>query len=317
MVKETDLSRRQFALLAGTVAASAIPANAAGPPTAQEIIDRIQTSLGSEPPQVTADGFKAGEPSTPVKGIATTAMATMDVLKRASLAGANLVITYEPTFFGRQDGPAPPPPPAAPTQGGNGNARVPPRPFAGLSADDPVYTAKKEFIGKNGMTVYRMRDAWQSRKENEMTTGLAESLGWTKYRVKPDDVLYDIPKATAEDTVAQIREKLNLRGGLRAVGDRKATVRRVLLHPGAMTPATMWQRYEETDLIVAGEVREWENTHYAADIYTVGEKRGLVTIGRVTSEDPGMRACAEWLKSVVKEVPAHWITVGDLYWRAA
>jgi len=84
-----------------------------------------------------------------------------------------------------------------------------------------------------------------------------------------------------------------------------------------MTPATMWQRYEETDLIVAGEVREWENTHYAADIYTVGEKRGLVTIGRVTSEDPGMRACAEWLKSVVKEVPAHWITVGDLYWRAA
>ena len=129
-------------------------------------------------------------------------------------------------------------------------------------------------------------------------------------------MLYDIPAATAEDTVALIRKKLNLRGGLRAVGDRKASVRRVLLHPGIMTPATMWQRYEETDLIVAGEVREWENTHYAADIYTVGEKRGLVTIGRVVSEDPGMRACAAWLKTVVKEVPAHWITVGDLYWRA-
>jgi hypothetical protein len=71
-------------------------------------------------------------------------------------------------------------------------------------------------------------------------------------------------------------------------------------------------------LTIAGEVREWENTHYAADIYTVGEKRGLVTIGRVVSEDPGMRACATWLKTVVlKEMPARWITVGDLYWRAA
>lgn len=149
-----------------------------------------------------------------------------------------------------------------------------------------------------------------------MTAGLAESLGWTKYLVKPNDVLYDIPAATAEDTVALIRKKLNLRGGLRAVGDRKALVRRVMLYPGVMPPATMWQRYSETDMIVAGEVREWENTHYAADIYTAGEKRGLVTIGRVASEDPGMRACAAWLKTVVKEIPAQWIAARDLYWRA-
>ena len=79
----------------------------------------------------------------------------------------------------------------------------------------------------------------------------------------------------------------------------------------------MWQRYSEVDMIVAGEVREWENTHYAADMFTAGEKRALVTIGRVVSEEPGMRACAEWLKTVVKEVPATWIGVGDPYWRPA
>ena len=78
----------------------------------------------------------------------------------------------------------------------------------------------------------------------------------------------------------------------------------------------MWQRYTEADLIVAGEVREWENTHFAADLFTIGEKHGLVTIGRVVSEDPGMRVCADWLKSIVKDVPARWIMVGDLYWRA-
>ena len=149
-----------------------------------------------------------------------------------------------------------------------------------------------------------------------MIAGLAEQLGWSKYRVRRDDSLYEIPATTAEDAVALIRKKLSLRGGLRAVGDRKARVRRVMLHPGTMTPAVMWQRYLETDLTITGEVREWENTHYAADIFTAGEKRNLVTIGRVVSEDPGMGACAEWLKSVVKEVPAKWIPAGDLYWRA-
>ena len=311
-MKNSDVSRRDFTVITGIVAATRIPLRAATASTAQEIVARIQTSLGVEGSSTSPDGFKAGDPNTPVKGIATTAMATLDVLKRASAAGANLVITYEPTFFGRPDGPT-----TTPSAPPGSNGRAPGRSPFRLTQDDAVYQAKKQFIEKNGLVVYRLRDAWQSRKENEMTSALAESLGWAKRRVKPDDVLYEIPAATAEDTVALIRSKLKLRGGLRAVGDRKATVRRVLLCPGFLPPAVMWQRYEEADLTVAGEVREWENTHYAADIYTVGEKRGLVTIGRVVSEDPGMRACATWLKSVAEEVPAHWITVGDLYWRAA
>jgi hypothetical protein len=284
-----DVSRRKFALLAGTVAAGQIPLPGAAVLTAQDIVTRVKTTLGGEWPASGTDGFKSGDPSTPVKGIATTAMATMDVLKQAATAGTRLVFTYEPTFFGRQDSIAP---------------------------DDPVFKAKHEFIEKNGLVVFRLREHWQARKENDMLTGLADSLGWSKYRVKPDDTLYDIPAATAEDTVALIRRMLNLRGGLRAVGDRNARVRRVMLHPGVMTPALMWQRYSETDLIVAGEVREWENTHYAADIFTAGEKRGLVTIGRIASEDPGMRACADWLKTVVKDLPTRWIAAGDLYWRA-
>jgi len=308
-MKDMDISRRKFALVGGTLAASQIRLHAAGGPMARDIVNQIQTSVGGEWPQDGPDGIKAGDPDTTVKGIATTAMATMDVLKRAAGAGLNLIVTFEPTFFGRQDGTQ------APAATGP-NGRGPGRGFGGVAADDPVYRAKKEFIEKNGMVVFRLRDHWQARKENPMTVGLADSLGWIKYRVKGQDALYDKPAATAEDTVAHIRKSLNLRGGLRAVGDRKAQVRRVLLHPGVMTPATMWQRYSETDLIIAGEVREWENTHYAADIYTIGEKRGLVTVGRVVSEDPGMRACAVWLQSQVKQVPTQHIAAGDLYWRA-
>ena len=305
-MKHIDISRRQFAQIAGGVAAAGLPIRGATALTAQAVAERLQAALGGEWPATGLDGFKAGDPAATVKGIATTAMATMDVLKRAVKAGINLVISYEPTFYGRQDGP--PSPSAAGRGGGRG--------FGGVTADDPVYKGKKEYIEKNGLVVFRLHDHWQSRKGDEMTAGLANILGWSENRIRPDDALYDIPSATAEDVVAQLRNKLNLRGGLRAVGDRKAVVRRVMLCPGTVTPATMWRRYAEADLMIAGEVREWENTYYAADFFSAGEKRGLVTVGRVVSEDPGMRACAAWLKAVVKEVPAQWISAGDLYWRA-
>lgn len=300
----THFSRRRFTLLA--CASGIAPVNIVGaePLTADSIVRRIQTELGGDWPATGPDGFRAGDPSTVVKGIAATAMATIDVLEQAAKAGTNLVVTYEPTFYGRADGRA-----QAALMAGRGPG--------GFSPDDPVATAKREFIRKNGLVVFRLRDHWQASKGNDMVSGLAAALGWSAHRLKSDDAVYEIPAASAEETVALIRSRLNLRGGLRAVGDRRAKTRRVLLHPGPMTPAIMWQRYTDVDMIVAGEVREWENTHYAADMFTAGEKRALVTIGRVVSEDPGMRACAEWLKTVVKEVPSKWIGVGDPYWRPA
>jgi putative NIF3 family GTP cyclohydrolase 1 type 2 len=286
-------------------------AYAAEPLTAEAVIRRIQTELGGDWEAAGPDGFKAGDPAVIVKGIATTAMATLDVLKQAAKANVNLVVTYEPTFYGRADGR-----PQAPAPG-RGPTPAPGRGPIGIGPDDPVVKAKHEFIDKNGMVVFRLRDHWQARKADDIVAAFAGALGWSNRRVKSDDALFEIPHSTAEETVAQIRSRLKLHAGLRAVGDRKAPVRRVLLNPGPMTTATMWQRYSEVDMIVAGEVREWENTHYAADMFTAGEKRALVTVGRVVSEEPGMRACADWLKTVVKEVPATWIDASDPYWRPA
>jgi len=302
----SNISRRRFALVTGALAAASAAQGQSRAITAEEAVRRIQKTLGGEPAPNSPDGFKAGDPGTRVTGIATTAMATMDVFKRCSAAGLNLILSYEPTFFGRADGPARP-------EAGGPPGRGP----AGISPADPVYAAKKDFLDKHGLVVFRLRDQWQARKPDAMVLGLAESLGWTGHRVKPDDVLYDVPAATAEDIVTHLRGKLSLKGGLRAVGDRKARVRRVLLHPGLLTPQTLWTRYTDADLIVAGEVREWENTFFAADLHTAGQKPGLVTLGRVASEEPGMRVCADWLKTIVPEVPARWIGAGDPYWRAS
>jgi hypothetical protein len=70
--------------------------------TAAEAIQRIRQRYAAAPPNQ-IDTIKAGDPTTPVTGIATTFLDTMDVLRQASSHGTNLVITHEPTFYNHLD----------------------------------------------------------------------------------------------------------------------------------------------------------------------------------------------------------------------
>src|SRR5262245_29401360 len=159
-----SISRREFVTLT-TAAPLAVPAilQSRAAPTAQEIVDRIKQRVGIEWKADGVDTFKAGDPMTPVKGIATTAMASLDVLKQALKAGANFVITCEPTFYSRADT-------AAPSAARRG----------GPAAPDPVFTAKDDFIKKNQLVVWRFSDHWRQRTPDPLTIGLADALGWGK-----------------------------------------------------------------------------------------------------------------------------------------
>ena len=79
------------------------PANAPGPVTAGEAIERIVKATGATPPANTVDTIKAGDPGTVVTGIATTFTPTMEVLRKAVAAGDNLIVTHEPTFYNHLD----------------------------------------------------------------------------------------------------------------------------------------------------------------------------------------------------------------------
>src|SRR5437762_685137 len=127
-MQHIHISRRRFARMAGTSAVASFAVAGDEPLTAEALIGRIQTQLGGDWPATGPDGFKAGDPTTVVRGIATTAMASLDVLKEAAKANANLILTYEPTFYGRSDGRAP-----APSAAGRGPI--------GVTANDPVVKA--------------------------------------------------------------------------------------------------------------------------------------------------------------------------------
>ena len=98
------ITRRELAALAGVALAGGASAQAqSGALTARQAIERIQKNVGVPWSKQTVDTFKAGDPDTPVTGIATSFMATLDVLQRAAAAGKNLIVTHEPTFWSHLD----------------------------------------------------------------------------------------------------------------------------------------------------------------------------------------------------------------------
>jgi putative NIF3 family GTP cyclohydrolase 1 type 2 len=304
----TRVSRRQFVRLsaAGAVAVplvhSPIGAHAATV-TAQDIVDRIRQSVGVQWRSETVDTFKAGDPSTVVTGVATTSLATIDVMRRAVKAGANMIITSGPTFYSRADRPTPP--------AGRGRGAAPP------PAPDPVFTAKNEFIKTNNLVVWRFSDHWRLRTPNPFTAGLIDTLEWTRYRASGDPLTVTVPSVTLDRLVEDVNRKLNARGGLRIVGDRQMRVRRIGFLPGSVPIQTTLQVLPQVDALIAGEIREWESSEYARDTVSEGLPRALILLGRSFSEEPGMKACAQWLETIVPDVRARWLPAGDPYWRPA
>ena len=306
MIGDMAISRRQFAYTGVSVAMTARMEAQRSRLTAEQLVERLKSNLGVPWQNQTLDGFKAGETSTEVSGVATTAMATMDVLSRAVREKTNVILTLEPVFFGRTDGPALA---AASPAGGRGMAPV--------SPEDPVLLAKKEFIQKNGLVVFRFHDNWRNRKPDPFAAGLAQAMGWTKHQVDGDPLRYDIPAITIEALAGSLATRLKARAGIRVVGDRQTRVHRIALLPGVSALQATLKTLPDCDLVLAGETREWESVEYAQDAVAAGQKKGLIMLGRVLSEEQGMNVCADWLTKLIPEVPVKWLPAGDPYWRPA
>ena len=310
-----QISRRKFVALTATGIATAPKALMAGPVghsvTAQEVIDRIKKNIGVEWKSETVDTFKAGDPSTTVTGIVTTALASLDVLGRAVKTGANLIISGEPTFFSKTDTPTPP------VKRGPGppSVNVPLAQPSQPTPPDPVFSAKDAFIKKHNLIVWRFNDHWRLHKPDPFSLGLASALGWSKLASTSDPKQVLISETSLDALVSHVNKSLNLRGGMRIVGDPQLRVRSVSLLPGSTPIQASIEALPGVDVIIAGEVREWESVEYVRDTVDLGGKKALILIGRIVSEDPGMEVCSQWLKTIIPEVTSTWVPVGDPYWR--
>ena len=283
----THLSRREF----NGLAISAVPMLArrsmaqAKPLTARGVVERIQQNVGVPWRAQTSDTFKAGNEDAVVTGIATTVMSTYGVLQKAAAAKRNLIITHEPTFY-------------------TGNDTV-----SDLT-ENALYLRKLAFIKEHDLVVWRFHDHWHARRPEPMGTALAQFLGWDRYPVSEERV-YSIPPAPLASVVKEVREKLGVQA-VRVIGDADTAITRVAFLPGTPPSSISVARIlPNVDLVIVGEQREWEGIYYAHDAVTSGEKKGLIAIGHAISEDPGMKLCAEWLRTFIPEVPVEWIPAGE------
>jgi putative NIF3 family GTP cyclohydrolase 1 type 2 len=307
------ISRRKFvALIANGVAATPLARSIGGAVTAQEVVDRIKKNIGVDWKSETVDTFKAGDPSTAVTGIVTTALGSLDVLGSAVKAGANLIVTCEPTFFAKADTPMPQDRRGfgPGSTGRDGPPGTPPSP-----SPDPVFSAKDDFIKKHNLIVWRFSDHWRLRTPNPFAQGLVNVLGWSKFAGAGDPGHVSIPETSLDALVPHVKKSLHSRGGMRIVGDPQLRLRKVAFLPGSTPIQASLEALPGADVIIAGEVREWESVEYVRDTVVLGGKKALILVGRIVSENPGMQACAEWLKTIVPEVASTWVPVVDPYWR--
>ena len=134
---------------------------------------------------------------------------------------------------------------------------------------------------------------------------MLEALGWTGKT--------DFGGITLSDLAKEIQDKLKIRA-IRVVGDPQLKVHTVGANWGYSSSPKAFAR-PDRDVLIIGEAREWELVEYAADAVTAGEKKGLIVLGHVVSEQAGMLHCANWLKTFVTEVPVEFIPTQEPFWR--
>jgi putative NIF3 family GTP cyclohydrolase 1 type 2 len=285
------VSRRSLFLAGAAAAGAASAQDNLSSLTAGQVIQRIKANIGIPWREQTVDKIIAGSPDTPVKGIATTMMATLEVIERAAAAGKNLVITHESTFYSHQD-------------------------TIDQLKEDATYQYKLDFCRKHDIVSFHFHDHWHGHRPDGIAAGMARELGWEKNADANNVRLFSFPSPTPLARLAkEMQTRLKIRC-MRVVGDPTLPVSRALASWGYVSefPGIPLLARADTDVLIVGETREWELVEYAQDAIRSGKKKGLIILGHVVSEQAGMKYCAEWLRAFIPEVPIEFIAAPEPFW---
>jgi putative NIF3 family GTP cyclohydrolase 1 type 2 len=297
----TSITRRTF-VTAGSAFVSSIAlsqsftaqsATTAAKLTAGEVIERIKKDVGVPWLPKTVDNLLTGAPETPVTGIATTMMATLDVVERCAAKGLNMIVSHETPFYLHQDQ----------TDDIKGDATL---------------NYKLDFCKKHNIAIFHFHDHWHAHHPDGIAQGMVNQLGWQKNVVDaadPKKLVFDgapLAKFTT-DMAAKLHAK-----SIRVLGDPALPVRRVQTSWGYASREGGIKLFSDpnTNVFICGETREWELVEYCQDSIASGNKKALIVVGHVLSEQGGMILCTDWLKGFVSEVPIEFVAAAEPFWIA-
>jgi putative NIF3 family GTP cyclohydrolase 1 type 2 len=295
-MKLESVSRRTFittstAMLATHLAGASPTMNVL---TAGDVVERIRAHVGmpwlSDTMQTTVDNLVAGENGTPVHGIVTTTMATLEVLQKAVAAQANMIISHETPYYFHQDK------------------------FDDLK-NDATLAHKLEFIREHQIAIMHLHDHWHHRTPDSIASGMVSEMGWQKYVDPQNPREFRFSGEPLKSFALAAANRLHVTTP-RVVGHPEMPVRKVVAYWGNVTrPAGIAALARpDVDTLISGETHEWELVEYIEDQLAAGQQKALILLGHVATERGGMRFCADWLRGFVTEVPISFIPASDPFW---
>jgi putative NIF3 family GTP cyclohydrolase 1 type 2 len=258
--------------------------------TAVQTIELIKENVKPHWFETRTDTIIIGNGSDTVKGIATCMFVDMNILKRAVAANCNFIITHEPTFYNANDNPP------------------------DFMKEDKVLKEKMDYIKEHKLIIFRFHDNAHRNNPDHIMQGLADDLGWKVVNQAP--WILEVKKQKLSALAADLQKHFNIEG-VRVIGDPDLEVARVALVPGLAPTLQMHlgalQR-DDVDAILVGEAREWEDYIYSKDAVEQGKKKAAIFIGHMRSEEPGMKYCADWLQTFIKDVPVIFLKDEPFWW---
>jgi putative NIF3 family GTP cyclohydrolase 1 type 2 len=264
--------------------------------TVQEVIDGIIKKTGLEPLpyEKTCDHLMTGNPDMEVTKIATTFMATVDVIREAIRIGANFIITHEPTWFTGMDA-------------------------TEWLEEDPVYLDKKKLIEENNIAIWRFHDHMHMGEEDGIYRGFDIETNWKQYQI-PGVIgmenfgeCYLIPKTSLGELCSFFKKTLHMEV-IQIVGNPDMPIERVgvLVGGGSLglgfeeLPMKLMHQ-KRLDLLVCGDITEWTISAYVRDAASLGFNKAMLVLGHERSEEMGMKHLVEWMKDITDNIEVHFV----------
>jgi putative NIF3 family GTP cyclohydrolase 1 type 2 len=260
----------------------------------KKVVETIKRACSSPDLEKTCDLLISGDWDDEVKGIVTTFMATVDVIKKASDKGVNMIITHEPTYFTSWE-----------------------MENTDWMQEDEVYQKKRALIEENEIIIWRFHDHMHMHDPDLIFVGMERELGWEGFKEPQRKHVYEIPRTTVRELTQAMSEKLGV-GTPRIVGNPEDKIERVALLVGGGSlglgreemPMEL-MRKANLDTIVCGEILEWTLCAYARDASQLGFNKSLIILGHNRTEEAGMKYLPEWLSELLPDMPITFIESGE------
>jgi putative NIF3 family GTP cyclohydrolase 1 type 2 len=154
--------------------------------------------------------------------------------------------------------------------------------------------------------IWRFHDYLHSIPPDNTVIGMVSQMGWNKFASAEEPYLCTIPPVSLQELVSQVKNDFHLQN-IRLAGDPSMICKKVALLPGA--PGGEWQinalGQPDVDVLIAGEINEWEVNEYVRDATQLGISKGLIVIGHASSEEEGIRRMLPWLQEHLPGITLH------------